>query len=125
MGQLRLIRVLHDLVAVVVHHHDLTRTDVTYQFSADDVERAGFGSEHIRAVLHLAKGERTETVRIECADHGVLGHNQIGETAMHGVERFLELVHERGLAGTTDEVHEHFGVGVRMEDRSLVLQLAA
>ena len=124
-GQLRLIRVLHDLVAVVVHHHDLTRTDVTYQFGADDVERAGFGSEHIRAVLHLAKGERTETVRIECADHGVLGHNQIGETAMHDVQRFLELVHKRALRGAADEVHQHFGVGIGMEDRTLIFQLAA
>ena len=124
-GQLGLIRVTVDAVAIVIHDHDLARADVTHQFGSDSVERAGLGSEHIGAVRHPAKGQRTESVRIERADHGMFGHDQIGEAAVHGVERFLELVHERGLAGTTDEVHQHFGVGVRMEDRSLVLQLAA
>ena len=124
-GQLGLVRVLHDFVAVVIHDHDFARADVAHQLGADDVERAGLGGEHICAVLHLAKGERTEAVRIERADHGVLGHDQIGEAAMNGVERFLELFHESALRGTADEVHKHFGVGIGVEDRTFVLQLAA
>ena len=55
----------------------------------------------------------------------MLGHDQVGETAVHGVERLLELVHERGLGGTADEVHQHFGIGVRVENRALVLEFAA
>ena len=43
---------------------------------------------------------------------------------MHGVERFLEFVHERTLHGTTQQVHEHFGIGVGMEDRAFIFQLA-
>ena len=43
---------------------------------------------------------------------------------MHGVERLLELVHEGRLGGAADQVHEHFGVGVGVEDRAFVLQLA-
>ena len=44
---------------------------------------------------------------------------------MNGVERFLELLHESALRGTADEVHKHFGVGIGVEDRTFVLQLAA
>ena len=44
---------------------------------------------------------------------------------MNGIERFLELVHEGALRGTADEVHKHFGVGIGVEDRTFVLQLAA
>ena len=44
---------------------------------------------------------------------------------MHGVERLLELVHEGRLAGAVDQVHEHLGVGIRVEDRALVLEVAA
>ena len=124
-GQLRVVGVLHDPVAVVVDHYDLTGANVAHQFGADHVEGAGLGGEHVGAVLHLAEGERTEAVRIERADHRVLGHEQVGEAAVHGVERFLELVHKGALQGATDEVHQDFGVGVRVEDRALVLQLAA
>ena len=123
-GQLRLVGVLHDLVAVVIDHYDLARTDIAHEFGADDIERASLGGEHIGAVLHLAEGERSEAIRIERADHGVFGHDQIGKTAVHGVERFLEFVHERTLRGTTQQVHEHFGIGVGMEDRAFIFQLA-
>ena len=44
---------------------------------------------------------------------------------MHDVQRFLELVHKRALRGAADEVHQHFGVGIGMEDRAFVFQLAA
>ena len=116
--------VTFDAVAIVIHDHDLARADVTHQFGSDSVERAGLGSEHIGAVRHPAKGQRTESVRIERADHGMFGHDQIGEAAVHGVERFLEFVHERTLRGTTQQVHEHFGIGVGMEDRAFIFQLA-
>ena len=124
-GQLRVVGVLHDLVAVVIYHHDFTGADVAHQLGADHIEGTGFGSEHVSAVLHLAEGKRAEAVRVERADHGVLGHEQIGEAAVHGVERFLELVHKGALQGAADEVHEHLGVGVRVEDRAFVFQLAA
>ena len=124
-GQLRVVGVLHDLVAVIVDHHDFTRANVTHQLGADDIQCAGFGGEHVGAVLHLAEGERAEAVRVECADHGVFGHQQVGETAMHRVERFLELVHKGALHRTANQVHQHFGVGVRMEDGAFVFKLAA
>ena len=122
-GQLGLIGVLHDLVTVIVDNHDFTRANIAHQFSANNIERAGFGSEHICAVFHLAEGKRAETIRIECADHGVFGHDQVGETAVHGVERFLELVHERALGGATQQMHQHFGVGIGVENRPFVFQL--
>ncbi len=110
---------------MVIDHDDLTGTDVAHQFGADDVECAGLGGEHIGAVLHLAEGKRTEAVRVERADHRVLGHDEIRETTMHGVQRFLELVHERALRGAANQVHEHLGIGIGMEDRAFVLQFAA
>ena len=122
-GQLGLIGVLHDLVAVIVDNHDFARANIAHQFGANNIERAGFGSEHISAVFHLAEGKRAETVRIKRADHGVFGHDQVGETAMHGVERFLELVHERTLCGAAQQVHQHFGVGIGVEDCAFVFQL--
>ena len=42
---------------------------------------------------------------------------------MHNVERFLELVHERALGGATQQVHQHFGIGIGVENRTLVFQL--
>lgn len=42
---------------------------------------------------------------------------------MHGVERFLELVHERTLCGAAQQVHQHFGVGIGVEDCAFVFQL--
>ena len=55
----------------------------------------------------------------------MLGHEQVGETAVHLVERFLELVHERGGGRTADEVHQHLSVGIGVEDCPFVLQFAA
>ena len=112
-------------VAVIVDNHDFARANIAHQFGANNIERAGFGSEHISAVFHLAEGKRAETVRIKRADHGVFGHDQVGETAMHGVERFLELVHERTLCGAAQQVHQHFGVGIGVEDGAFVFKLAA
>ena len=110
---------------MIVDHHDFTRANVAHQLGADDIQCAGFGGEHVGAVLHLAEGERAEAVRVECADHGVFGHQQVGETAMHRVERFLELVHKGALHRTANQVHQYFGVGVRMEDGAFVFKLAA
>ena len=108
---------------MVIDHHDFTRANIAHQFGADNVKRASFGSEHISAVLHLAQRKRAETIRIKRADHGVFGHDQICETAMHGVERFLELIHERALGGATQQVHQHFGIGIGVENRTFVFQL--
>ena len=91
---------------MIVDHHDFTRANVAHQLGADDIQCAGFGGEHVGAVLHLAEGERAEAVRVECADHGVFGHQQVGETAMHRVERFLELVHKGALHRTANQVHQ-------------------
>ena len=55
----------------------------------------------------------------------MLGHEQVGETAVHLVERLLELVHEGGGVRTADQVHEHFGVGIGVENRTFVFQLPA
>ena len=53
-GQLGLIGVVVDVVAVVVDDHDFAGADVAHQFRANRVERTGLRGEHVGAVRHLA-----------------------------------------------------------------------
>ena len=54
-GQLRVGRVAVHVIAIIVHNDDFTRADVAHELRTDNIQRAGFGRQHIRAVLHASQ----------------------------------------------------------------------
>ena len=108
-------------LAVIDHH--LARLDVADEAGADDVERAGFGSEDPGAV-EIAEHQRADAERVAAADH-LLGRQRDQRVgAFDLAQRVDEARIEVALAAGGDEVQDRLGVGGRREDRALLLQRA-
>ncbi len=106
----------------LVDDQDLARLDVALRLRFHEVERAGLGGEH-PGVPEAAQGERPEAGRVAHPDHAVGGQQQQGVGAPHAGERSGELVGQRRPLGPRDEVQDHLGVGRRLEDRAVLLEL--
>ena len=69
-GRARRGKRAHGARAFFVDDHDFAGRDFAFELRADEIQRAGFRSEHVR-VAEAAEDERTESVRIAHADQSL------------------------------------------------------
>ena len=91
---------------------------------ADQIHRAGFRADHV-GVAEAAERERAEAVRIADGDQPVLRQHHQRERALHLRHRFDDRVLDAARLRSRVEVQDHFGVAVRLEDRSLLHEIVA
>ena len=60
---------------VVIDNDNLARLHVTHELCLNQIQRAGFTTENVRATCELADAQRAEAVRIAHADHFVFGED--------------------------------------------------
>ncbi len=108
--------------------HQLARLDLAFVGRADQIEGAGLGGEHDRVLLlpfearNSSHGQRTEAARITRRKHPVRTEHHQRECAFDAAQRVGHGVRQSLLFGERDQVNDHFGVAVGLEDRSLGLQ---
>jgi len=107
-----------------VEHDDFARFDVTDEFRADDIERAGLRGQD-RATVEFAQDQRTDAKRIAGADQLLVGqrHQRIG--AFEGAQRLDEAVDKAAAAGLRHQMQDHFGVGGGLHHGAAAHQFAA
>ncbi len=71
------------------------------------------------------EAERANATRVTHGDHCVLGHEEERIRAFDAGERVQDAVFDRHLVRLGDEMDEDLGVGRRLEDRPLALELGA
>ena len=86
------------LHSVLVEHHDLAVLDVADVLGADDVERAGLGSED-RAAFELADHQRADAERVAGADQLLVGEADESVGAFERAQPLDEAVDEAVALG--------------------------
>ena len=115
---------LIDLSAVGRDDQDLAGHDVALVGRADQIHRAGLGADDVR-VAEAAERQRPEAVRIANRNQPVLRQHDQRKRALHLRDRLDDRVFDAARFRSRVEVQNHFGVAVRLEDRSLLNQLVA
>ncbi len=103
--------------AILVEHQHFTVFDVAHVGRADDVERAGFRSEH-RAAVEAAEHQRADAERVAGAQQLLVGHADEGIGAFELAQPLDEAVDEAVALGARDQVQNHLGVGGRLHHRA-------
>ena len=105
--------------AAIVDHHDLAGFDVTHEFGAADVERAGFAGEHPAGgavgVGQAAEDQRADAERVSHAEQGLFGEGDQRVGADDLLQRVDEAIDHGGIQADGDEVDEHLAVHRRLE----------
>ena len=104
--------------ALGADHQHFARLDVAHVGGADQIERAGLRADDLR-VAEPSERERPEAVRIAHGDQLVLGEQHQRERARRLIDP-TRMIASSTLAGLRPrvEMQHHFGVAVRLEDRS-------
>ena len=98
---------------------------------ADQVEGASFRGEDDGVALlaferrNAPHGERTEAAWIACRDNAVGTHHHQRKRAFHAPQRVGNRFGQSMFPRKRNQMHDHFGIAVRLKDRSLALQAAA
>ncbi len=108
--------------------HHFAGLDVMQIHRADQIEGAGFGSEHIALAsardLHFAHGQRTEPVRIARHDDSILRQKHQRKRAFKLQQRIAKRSRKCALRGLRHQVQHHLGVARSLEDRAAAAQFA-
>ena len=110
------------------HDHQFARLHLALVGRADQIEGAGLGGEHDRVLLlafqprNSSHGQRTEAARIARRKNPVRTEHHQRKRAFHAAQRVGHRVRQGLLFRERDQVHDHFGVAVGLENRSLGLQ---
>ena len=115
---------LIDLMPVRRHDQHFAGLDVALVGRADQIHRAGFRADHHR-VAEAAQRERPEAVRIADGDQAVGRQHHERERALDLRDRFDDRSLDARRLRARVEMQNHFGVAVRLEDRSLLDELVA
>ena len=94
---------------------DLAIFDLTQKLRADDIERAGFGREHV-GCPEPADDQWSNTNGIARCDHHVVGQADEGIRAFDLTDRIDEALDDAALLRTRQEVKNDFGIGGRLAD---------
>ena len=118
--------ILDGAETILIHDHDLTRLEVTHQLRTDRIECAGLTGEYDGTVLGFTIAERAEAVRITYGDQLRRRHDDQRESTMelsdgigHGL---LDGFCLQTL--TRDNIRDRLGIGGRLEDTALQLEVA-
>ncbi len=103
----------------------LAGLDVADVLGPDEVEGAGLAREHVGLLVagQEAQAERADPHRIAHADDGLLRHEEERVGALHPGEGVGDSVFDGDLLARRDQVNEHLGVAVALEDRASRLEL--
>ncbi len=110
--------------AFLVEDQNFAVLDITHILRADNVERAGFGSED-RAAVEPAQHQRPDAERIARADQLLVGETDEGIGAFEHAQAFDQAVDEAVAARARDQMQDHLGVGGRLHHGAFAHQLAA
>ena len=116
----RLVR----LRAIFIEDDHFAVFHVAHVLRADDVERAGLGSQD-RAAVELADHQRPDTERIASADQLLVGQADEGIGALELAQPLDETVDKTVASGARHEMQDHLGVGGRLHHGAFVHQVAA
>ena len=115
--------------AVRPDNHHLARLHVVHVGRADEIERAGLGSEHVTDApvrqIDAAHRERPEPMRIARHDDAVFGQKHQRERALQLKQRIPQRSGQRALPRLRHQVKHHLGVAGGLEDRTFLFQLLA
>ncbi len=108
-----------------VDDEHLARLDVAHVLGADEVEGARLAGDDVRVLLRgeEAEAEGPDAHGVAHGDDRLLRHEEQRVGALHARERVGDAVLDGDLLARRDEVHEHLGVGVALEDRPARLEL--
>ena len=109
--------------------HHLAGLDVAQIDGVDQIEGAGFRGEHVAGAaagqLHLAEGQRTESMRVARDEDPVSGQKHQRKRAFQLQQRFAERSGKRPLARPRDQMQNHFGIAGGLENGAVAFQFAA
>jgi hypothetical protein len=108
--------------AIVINHHDFAILDFTNELRADDVQRAGLGTQDVR-ITELAQDQWADAERIAGADQLLVGECHEGVGAFEAAERIDVALDQFSAWRARDEVQHDLGVGCRLADGALRDQL--
>ena len=104
--------------------HHLAGLHFANVFRIDQIERARFRRRHPRAV-EAAQNQRTETARIANRVHFIAREHQQRIRAFHLAQRVGDRAGKISRGAARDQMHDHFGVACRLENRAAMFELAA
>ncbi len=102
---------------------DFAVFDFAQEFRADDIERAGFGREHVGRP-EPADDQWPNADRIARADHHIVGQADERVGAFDLTDRIDEALDDAALLRTRQEMKEDFGIRGRLADGAGRDQLA-
>ena len=108
----------------VRQHDNLTRLDVADEFRADNIQRAGFRTQNMRAV-QFAQHQRAHAQRVARTDDRVIGQADEGIRAFNLAQRIDKAVLDGGRFAARNQVGDDFGIGRGLKQAAAMLQFFA
>ena len=113
-----------DSIPARVNAHHFAGLDIAHVCGADQIESAGF-RRHDPGAVELAERERAETARVAQRVHFVARQHQQRIRALHLIEGIGERAGKIARLAARHQVHDHFGVARRLENRAAMFERAA